>query len=160
MPWLINISQSHSTQLEVFLYALLVFILFVNEKLYLTIKPNHTAYKHHWLGFVLISMFFVNQDELLASVKTIKFIKRKQDKEIKITTKIRLLSGWPRIGEFTGGNKKQNKTKNCMLFMVYETHTSGHLHRHPPSSSRQVLNHLQTCMWLRVGSRKLATGSR
>lgn len=110
MPWLINISQSHSTQLEVFLYALSVFILFVNEKLYLTIKPNHTAYKHHWLGFVLISMFIVSQDELLASVKSITFIKRKQDKEIKTITKTRLLLGDLRLETPLGKIKtKQNK---------------------------------------------------
>lgn len=116
MPWLINISQSHSTQLEVFLYALSVFILFVNEKLYLTIKPNHTAYKHHWLGFVLISMFIVSQDELLASVKSIKFIKRKQDKEIKTITKTRLLLGDLRLETPLGKIKtKQNKE----LYVVF-----------------------------------------
>ena len=38
-------------------------------------------------------MFIVSQDELLASVKSITFIKRKQDKEIKTITKTRLLLG-------------------------------------------------------------------
>lgn len=55
-------------------------------------------------------MFIVSQDELLASVKSITFIKRKQDKEIKTITKTRLLLGDLRLETPLGKIKtKQNK---------------------------------------------------